>query len=154
MGAGITPTPEPTTGSILVTTKDVQDTPGEPVAIRLPGQEWSETLTLEDVSPGEYLIEVMDSEGNVSTATVKVTARDIIARSLRNGGAARGAVIAAVSAAAVALVLILLFAGYTRVVTVVNVPFTEEKKVRAMRRIMFRREETGRRSEAAPDPRR
>jgi len=44
-------------------------------------------------------------------------------------------------AAAAAILLLLLFMGYNVIVTVVNVPFAEEKKIRAMRRIMLQRKE-------------
>lgn len=137
----VTPTPVPAVGNVVVTTKDVPDeVPGDPVAIRLPGKEWSETLTLEGVEPGDYLVEVMDADGNVRTVTVHVTAQDIYARSLRNEGSA-ALTIALIVAAAAAMLLLLLFAGYNVIVTVVNVPFTEEKKIRALRRIMFERTE-------------
>ncbi|NCC22258.1 MAG: tandem-95 repeat protein [Alphaproteobacteria bacterium] len=138
--AGATPMPEPRNGSVVVTREDVEEIPGETVAIRLPGKEWSETLTLEDVTPGDYLVEVMDADGNVRTVTVHVTAQDIIARSLKSGDSPTLMIALAIAAAA-GLLLLLLFAGYNVIVTVINVPFTQEKKIRAMRRIMFAREE-------------
>ncbi len=139
--AGETPAPQPVVGNVVVTTQDIpEETPGGTVAIRLPGKEWSETLTLEGVEPGDYLVEVMDAEGNIRTTTIHVTARDIYSRSLR-GGNATAAIIALSVLAAAAILLLLLFAGYNVMVTVVNVPFAEEKKIRAMRRIMFKRTE-------------
>ena len=140
--ADVTPTPQPTVGNVVVTTRDVEEeNPGGTVAIRLPGKEWSETLTLEGVEPGDYLVEVMDADGNVRTVTVHVTAQDIHSRSLRSKQSEIPAVALAVAAATAAILLLLLLAGYNVTVTVVNVPFAEEKKIRAMRRIMFSREE-------------
>jgi len=137
----VTPTPQPVVGNVVVTTEDIQPSAtSKPVAIRLPGKDWSETLTLEGVEPGDYLVEVMDEQGNIQTTTVHVTAQDIYSRSLR-GRDSTLAIVALAVAAAVAILLLLLFAGYNVIVTVVNVPFAEEKKIRAMRRIMFEREE-------------
>jgi len=139
--ATVTPTPTPAVGNVVVTTEDIQPTTtSKPVAIRLPGKEWSETLTLEGVEPGDYLVEVMDEQGNVTTTTVHVTAQDIFARSLRGRDSVIATVTIAVAAAA-AILLLLLFMGYNVIVTVVNVPFAEEKKIRAMRRIMLQRKE-------------
>ncbi len=139
--ANATPTPQPVVGNVVVTTEDIQPTTtGKPVAIRLPGKEWSETLTLEGVEPGDYLVEVMDEQGNVQTMTVHVTAQDIYSRSLRGRDATLTTVALAIAVAATVL-LLLLFAGYNVIVTIVNVPFAEEKKIRAMRRIMFERKE-------------
>ena len=72
---------------VVVTKEDIQEIPGDTVKIRLPGKEWSETLTLEDVGPGTYLIEAMDADGNVRTVEVRVTMRDIFARSIRSARA-------------------------------------------------------------------
>jgi hypothetical protein len=69
-----------------------------------------------------------------------VTAQDIYSRSLR-GRDSVVTTVAIVVAAVAAILLLLLFAGYNVIVTVVNVPFAEEKKIRAMRRIMFERKE-------------
>ena len=139
--ADVTPTPQPVVGNVVVTTEDIlPTTTSKPVAIRLPGKEWSETLTLEGVEPGDYLVEVMDEQGNIQTTTVHITAQDIYSRSLRGNDSTFTTVALAVAAVA-AVLLLLLFAGYNVIVTVVNVPFTEEKKIRAMRRIMFERKE-------------
>ena len=79
----------------------------------------------------------------MSTVTVHVTQQDIVARSIRGGNnAASIAVISALAvAAAAAIMLMLLFAGYNVIVTVTHVPFAEERKIRAMRRIMFQKKE-------------
>jgi hypothetical protein len=138
-------TPAPTTieetGDVVVDVEDIaDDVPQPPVYIRLPGEEWSQTLTLEDVGPGDYLVEAMDSEGNVYTTTVHVTMRDIVARQLRKDGAAWGIAAIAGGLGLAALILILLFAGYNVTVTVFGESLGETKKLRALRRILFRRD--------------
>ena len=145
--AGVTPTPEPTTEpefmDVQITTEDIQNIPGETVSIRLPGEEWGDTLTLENVTPGEYYIEAMDDSGNIHTVKVRVTMRDIIARSLRN---ARGdldfVTIAGMSAGAAGLLLliILLLGGYNISFSVFGFALSDEKRLRKLRRIMFRKE--------------
>ncbi len=138
-------TPAPTTieetGDVVVDVEDIaDDVPQPPVYIRLPGEEWSQTLTLEDVGPGDYLVEAMDSEGNIYTTTVHVTMRDIVARSLRNSGTSWGIAAIAGGLGLAALILILLFAGHNVTVTVFGESLGETKKLRALRRILFRRD--------------
>ena len=139
----ITPTPVPEAGDVVVTKEDIADIPGDTVYIRLPGQEWSETLTLEDVGPGDYIVEAMDADGNIRTVEVHVTMRDIIARSLRSAG--EGISPAAIAALAVALAAAILFlflaASYNITVTVFGISGGADKKIRAMRRIKFRKQE-------------
>ena len=74
----------PTSGDVVVTKVDVEGVPGDAVSIRLPGGEWSDSLTLENVEPGTYLVEVKDKDGNIRTVEVRVTKRDIVARSVRS----------------------------------------------------------------------
>ncbi len=136
-----TPTPAPTTGDVVIDKEDVEEIPGDTVKIRLPGKEWSETLTLEDVTPGTYLIEAMDENGNIRTVEVRVTMRDIIARSLRSGDSGTVAAIAAIAVLALALFLILFMAGHNITVVVNGKRGGSAKKMRTMRRIMFRKEE-------------
>jgi hypothetical protein len=132
------PTPAPETGDVLV---DKEDVPGDTVKIRLPGKEWSETLTLEDVGPGTYLIEAMDADGNVRTVEVRVTMRDIFARSLRSAGD-NVTVAAAIAVAALAMILfLLLLNGYNITVVVVGSRGASEQKLRTLRRIKFRKKE-------------
>ena len=45
--------------------------------MRMPGGEWTDTLTLEDVEPGTYIIEVMDEDGNITTMEITVTDEQI-----------------------------------------------------------------------------
>ena len=130
------PTPVPETGDVVVHKKDVDGIPDDTVSIRLPGQEWSDTLTLENVGPGTYLIEVMDKDGNIRTVEVKVTMRDIIARSLRSS-ADKATVIAAASLALAGLLILFLLAGHN-IIVVVN---GSEKKLRTLRRLRFRKQE-------------
>ena len=102
-------TPEPDFGDVEVRVEDVEDAPEGTLYIRLPGtEEWSETLTLEGVGPGTYLVETIDEDGNVGTAQVRVTMRDIIARNMRGqSGSTWGAYVAAAC-----LLLLLLFLAF------------------------------------------
>jgi len=135
------PTPTPESGDVVVTKDDVAEIPGDTVKIRLPGKEWSETLTLEDVGPGTYLIEAMDENGNVRTVEVKVTMRDIFARSLRSAGD-NVTVAAAIAVAALAMILfLLLLSGYNITVVVAGSRGASEQKLRTLRRIKFRKKE-------------
>jgi len=135
------PTPTPKSGDVVVTKEDIEEIPGDTVSIRLPGQdEWSETLTLEGVGPGTYLVEAMDADGNVRTVEVHVTVRDIIARSIRSAG--DDATTAAIAISALALVLIaLLVAGHNVTIVVVGTLGASTKKLRTLRRIKFRKKE-------------
>ncbi len=135
-----TPTPGPEYGDVVIQPDDVDEEPGDTVYLRLPGEDWSQTLTLENVTPGDYLIEAMDKDGNVRTVTVHVTMRDIVARSLRGADAAtRAWLITGLSALALALILLLLFGGSNVTVRVFGLAIGEEKRLRTMRRIRFRR---------------
>ncbi len=136
-----TPTPTPEIGDVVVTKEDVEEIPGDTLKIRLPGKEWSETLTLEDVGPGTYLVEAMDEDGNVRTVEVRVTMRDIFARSIRSAGdkvtlAAAGAI-----AVLAALALFLLMAGHNVTVVVVGSRGAAQQKLRTLRRIKSRKKE-------------
>jgi len=135
------PTPAPEIGDVVVTKDDIAEIPGDTVKIRLPGKEWSETLTLEDVGPGTYLIEAMDENGNVRTVEVRVTMRDIFARSLRSASdkVTLGAVLAIIALAAIAFALLL--SGYNITVVVAGSRGASEQKLRTLRRIKFRKKE-------------
>lgn len=135
------PTPEPQSGDVVVTKEDIEEIPGDTVKIRLPGKEWSETLTLEDVAPGTYLIEAMDEDGNIRSVEVRVTMRDIIARSVRSAGDQVTAAAIVVITALAAIAIVLLLAGYNVTVVVVGSHGEAQQKLRTLRRIKFRRKE-------------
>ncbi len=138
-----TPVPTPTeeTGDVLVSIEDiVENVPEPPVYIRLPGEEWSQTLTLEDVGPGDYIVEAMDADGNIYTTTVHVTMRDIIARQLRQAGAGWGIAAVAGGLGLLGLFLILLLIGNNVTIRVFGEAVGEEKKLRTMRHIRFRKD--------------
>jgi len=140
--AAATPAPAPETGDVEVKVEDIPDIadlPSEPVSIRLPGQEWSQTVTLEDVAPGDYNVEVMDADGTVHTVQVHVTARDIVARTLRKAGAGMVAAIAAAAVGLAALAFFLLYLGYNITVRVIGPFGQEEKKLRTLRRMSFKK---------------
>ncbi len=74
------PGPEPTEaaqpviGDVALSPSDVVQ---DAVKIRLPDGEWQDSLVLEDIEPGTYLIEVMDENGNVRIVEVTITDEDI-----------------------------------------------------------------------------
>jgi hypothetical protein len=137
------PTPAPQPGNVIVTKEDVEEIPGDTVYIRLPGQEWNETLILENVTPGTYLVEAMDADGNIRTVEVRVTMRDVIARSLRSARdtitPAAAAAIAVIALAA--FMLILLLAGHNVTAVVVGTRGLAKQTLRTLRRIKFRKKE-------------
>jgi hypothetical protein len=135
------PTPVPTSGDVVVTKEDVAGVPGDTVKIRLPGKEWSETLTLEDVGPGTYIIEAMDADGNIRTVEVRVTMRDIFARSIRSAGDNVTVTAIAAIAALAGILFLLLLAGHNITVVVVGANGSTEKKLRTLRRIKMRKKE-------------
>ena len=139
----VSPTPAPQSGDVVVRKEDVEGIPGDTVKIRLPGKEWSETLTLEDVGPGTYLIEAMDEEGNIRTVEVRVTMRDIFARSIRSAGdqVTTAVIVSAAVLALAALLLILLMAGHNVTVVVAGSRGATSQKLRTLRRIKFRKKE-------------
>ena len=137
--AAATPAPAPEKGDVKVDVGDITDVPGEPVSIRLPGQEWSQTITLEDVAPGDYMVEVMNSDGTIHTVQVHVTVRDIVARSLRGADAGTIAAIAAAAVGLAALAFFLLFLGHNITVRVIGPFGAEEKKLRTLRRMSFKK---------------
>ena len=127
--AETTPAPAEEKGDVVVDVEDVvEDVPETPVYIRLPGEEWSQTLTLEDVAPGDYIVEAMDADGNIYSTTVHVTVRDIVARQLRKAGAGWGVAAIAGGLGFAGLLLILLFAGFNVTVTVFGEAAGETKK--------------------------
>ncbi len=137
-----TPTPEPETGDVVVTKEDVEEVPGDTVYIRLPGQEWGETLTLTDIGPGTYLIEVMDENGNIRTVEIHVTMQDIFARSLRSAADRISPAAAAFIALMALLILLLaLLASCNVTVSVMGEKKGKERKLRVFRHIRRRKEE-------------
>ena len=135
------PTPAPQPGNVIVTKEDVEEIPGDTVYIRLPGQEWNETLILKNVTPGTYLVEAMDADGNIRTVEVRVTMRDVIARSIRSAGDSVTTAAIAISALAALLLLLLLFAGHNVTIVVVGTRGTSKQKLRTLRRIKLRKKE-------------
>ena len=125
----------------MVTKEDVEEIPGDTVKIRLPGKEWSETLTLEDVGPGTYVIEAMDADGNIRTVEVRVTMRDIFARSIRSAGDNVTLAAFAAIAALAGILFLLLLAGHNITVVVVGTRGSTQQKLRTLRRIKFRKKE-------------
>ncbi len=133
----ISVTPSPETGDVVLSKGDIEEITEDAEYIRLPGGEWGDTLTLENVEPGSYLVEVMDKDGNIRTVEVRVTKRDIFARSVRSAAdtitTAGTATIAAASAAL--LLLIFLLASYNVTFGVRKTAGGAEKKLRTLRRV-------------------
>ena len=69
-------TPDPVAGDVLVNPGTIVEGAKK---IRLPGGEWTDTLTLEDVPPGTYLVEVMDADGNTQIVEITITEEAIAA---------------------------------------------------------------------------
>ncbi len=65
---------KPVIGDVSLTAPDVV---WDAVKIRLPDGEWQDSLVLQDIEPGTYLIEVMDENGNVRIVEVTITDEDI-----------------------------------------------------------------------------
>ncbi|MEZ4509169.1 MAG: hypothetical protein R2912_08190 [Eubacteriales bacterium] len=86
----------------------------------------------------------MDEDGNVRTVEVRVTMRDIFARSIRsaNDNVKLTAVLAIVALAAIAFALLL--SGYNITVVVVGSRGGAEQKLRTLRRIGIPQEGTDR----------
>ncbi len=136
------PTPVPTSGDVVVTKEDVEEIPGDAVSIRLPGGEWSDTLTLENVEPGTYLVEVKDKDGNIRTVEVRVTKRDIVARSVRSAkDNVTPAAVATIAGAAALMIFLLLAIGHNVTITVTDMLGGAEKNVRTLRRLRGRKKE-------------
>jgi hypothetical protein len=136
------PTPVPTSGDVVVTKEDVEEIPGDAVSIRLPGGEWSDTLTLENVEPGTYLVEVKDKDGNIRTVEVRVTKRDIVARSVRSAkDNVTPAAVATIAGAAALMIFLLLAIGHNVTITVTGMLGGAEKNVRTLRRLRGRKKE-------------
>ena len=69
----------PETGTVIVDVGDIADISDGAKQVRLPGGEWSDTLSLEDIAPGTYIIEVMDEDGNVTTVEITISDEEIAA---------------------------------------------------------------------------
>ncbi len=82
----------------------------------------------------------MDADGNIYTTTVHVTMRDIVARQLRQAGAGWGIAAVAGGLGLVGLFLILLLIGNNVTIRVFGEAVGEEKKLRTMRHIRFRKD--------------
>ena len=83
----------------------------------------------------------MDADGNVRTVEVRVTMRDIFARSIRSAGD-NVTIAAATAVAAFAMILfLLLFSNYNITVVVVGKRGASEQKLRTLRRMKFRKKE-------------
>ena len=69
-------TPEPVKGDVVMDPKEIT---GDGKQIRLPGGEWTDSLVLEDIAPGTYLVEIIDEEGNIQVVEVTITDEAIAA---------------------------------------------------------------------------
>ena len=73
-GNGPTEPAQPVMGDVTLSAPDVVQ---DAVKIRLPDGQWQDSLVLDDIEPGTYLIEVMDENGNVRIVEVTITDEDI-----------------------------------------------------------------------------
>lgn len=134
-GAAPTQAAEPVIGDVAISAADVVQ---DAVKIRLPDGEWQDSLTLEDIKPGTYLIEVMDENGNVKLVEVTITDEDIAFGQLQaktpglpwygyaGGGSAAGLLL---------LLLFLLLWRNVKIVAVVTKDGGRERKARVIRKL-------------------
>jgi len=66
----------PVTGDVVVNADVVAD---GAVKVRLPGGSWQDSLTLDNIEPGTYIVEVIDEDGNVSIVEITITDEDVAA---------------------------------------------------------------------------
>ncbi|MPN25137.1 hypothetical protein SDC9_172544 [bioreactor metagenome] len=120
----------------MVRADDVADLLDGAVKVRLPGGEWSDSLTLEDIEPGTYLIETMDENGNIKTMTITITDDQIATGAWKPVGTAGEGWIWLAAALAVLLLLLLLLAHNVRIEL-----FGGRRKIGTVRRLKRGREE-------------
>ncbi len=107
--------------------------------VRLPGGEWTDSLTLKDAKPGTYTIEVMDKDGNISTVTITIT-DDEIAKGYWEASGSR--VIWYISAAALALIILILLLAYNIKITAIVIDGNgEENKLKTKKKLKMRKDE-------------
>jgi hypothetical protein len=58
-------------------TVNPDEIPGEWVEIRLPGDEWGDSLNLSDIPAGTYTVEVKDKDGNTQEVTITITDQSV-----------------------------------------------------------------------------
>ncbi len=134
-GTGEEPAEEPPVGDVTVDVTDVAETA---VKVRLPGGEWTDTLTLEGVEPGTYIIEVMDEEGNITTMEITITDEEIASGQWKPATAGLRWYAWAPAGFGLLLLLLLLF---WRNVTVTVYAAEGEKALRSTRRLKRRKDE-------------
>jgi hypothetical protein len=64
-------------GDVNVDLDDVKKIVQDAEKVRLPNGEWTDSLTLENIKPGTYTIEVMDKDGNVKSVNITITDEQI-----------------------------------------------------------------------------
>lgn len=98
------------TGTVVVDAGDIAEISDGAVQVRMPGGEWTDTLTLENIEPGTYIIEVMDEDGNVTTVEITIDDEEIAAGQWKpTDPAGINWVVWALAALALLLILLLLF---------------------------------------------
>lgn len=128
----------PVTGDVVVNADVVSD---GAVKVRLPGGTWQDELTLEDIEPGTYLLEIMDEYGNVSIVEITITDEDVSAGQMmpRYEGEGPAAYVVLCGLALILLLLLLLWRNVT-VQACVAREDGSEKVLRTVRRLRTSRD--------------
>jgi hypothetical protein len=146
VAAAAEPSPEPTenppevivTGDVVIKADQVAENVKQ---VRLPGGEWQDSLVLDGIAPGTYLVEVMDEDGNVTMMEITITDEDIAAGLFTPHHGISGVTIWILAALLIMLLLLLLLLW--RNVTVQICALQDdgsEKVLRTVKRLKRRRD--------------
>ncbi len=128
----------PPEGDVTVDAGDIAEIAEGAVQVRLPGGEWTDSLTLEGIEPGTYIIEVMDEDGNITTTEITITDEQVAAGQWKPTHRGIGWYVWAILGFALLLLLLLLF---WRNVTVAMYPEVGDRPLRRIRRLRHKRDE-------------
>ena len=127
----------PPTGTVVVDVGDIADISDGAKQVRLPGGEWSDTLSLEDIEPGTYIIEVMDEDGNITTVEITITDEEIAFGQWKPTSPNGAWYVWGLAGLALLLILLLLFWRNVKVTMYDD----KEKKLRSIRRLRRKKDE-------------
>jgi hypothetical protein len=122
----------PVTGDVVVSADVVAD---GAVKVRLPGGTWQDSLTLDNIEPGTYLVEVIDEDGNVSIVEITITDEDVAAGQMMPRYEGPAAYVWMLCGLGLILLLLLLLWRNVTVQACVTREDGSEKVVRTVRRL-------------------
>jgi len=126
-------------GDVDVDLDEIEKIVDDADKVRLPGGEWTDTLTLKDAKPGTYTIEVMDKNGNISTVTITITDEEVAKGYWQ---ASDGKAVWYISVAVLALIIIILLLAYNiKITAIVNGGSGEEKVLKTKKKLKMRKDE-------------